>query len=340
MSFLRAGAGAYAATATRSGRKNHEPVASVIPLELIVRSTRIEADGVLSIDLGARNGRDLPSWFPGAHIDLIMPSGTIRQYSLCGPASDRTFYRIAVRRLDHGSGGSIEAHTLRTGSLVSVQGPRNAFPFVHFRNALPGAPRVVFIAAGIGITALLPMIESAVNAGADWHLTYIGRGRTAMAFLDRLAAFDPGGHRVRIHTGPRQSPARILEQVRAQSSVYFCGPAELLSAVRPLLDMDPTVGLHYERFGPPPVIGGTPFSVRLANGDVIEVDAASSTLDAVREARPDAPYSCRQGFCGTCRVRVLDGDVERRGRSRFLDEQDTMLICVDRARGTEVTLDL
>ncbi|TCJ96704.1 PDR/VanB family oxidoreductase [Nocardia alba] len=309
-------------------------------LRLVVADTRSEAAGVRSLRLAAADGSDLPPWHPGAHIDLTLPSGKVRQYSLCGDHTDRRNYRIAIRRLPDGGGGSIEIHDrLLVGARVTAAGPRNAFPFAYPHLARADISRVVFLAAGIGITAILPMVRAAAASGVDWHLTYLGRDTATMPFLDEIGEFDPD--RVRTLTGQRRTAAELLAHAGPRTSVYFCGPPGLLADIRTEFDRTGAAGLHFERFGPEPVAGGQPFDIRLARTTAsIHVAADVSALAAVRGAVPDVAYSCQQGFCGTCRVRVVSGDVERRGRSPFLDEPDTMLICTDRAKSAQLTIDL
>ncbi|MFD4356174.1 PDR/VanB family oxidoreductase [Nocardia sp. NPDC058518] len=338
MTGLRFTARGYAAVTSRLRSIEPTPVDRV--LRLVVADTRAEADGVLSVCLVFADRSDLPPWHPGAHIDLTLPSGKVRQYSLCGDDTDRRSYRIAIRRIPDGGGGSIEIHDrLSVGTRVTAAGPRNAFPFAYPHLARADISRVVFVAAGIGITAILPMVRAAAASGVDWRLTYLGRSTATMPFLDEIGEFDPD--RVEILTGERRSPAELLAHAGPGASVYFCGPPGLLAGIRAEFDRTGAAGLHFERFSPEPVIGGQPFEIRLARSATsVHVAAAETALAAVRGAVPDVAYSCRQGFCGTCRVRVVSGAVDRRGRSPFLDEPGTMLICTDRAESTHLTIDL
>ena len=133
-------------------------------------------------------GEQLPRWHPGAHIDVHLPSGLVRQYSLCGDPAIPDTYRIAVRRIPQGGGGSIEMHDLRVGATVTTNGPRNAFPLT-----VPGygspARRFRFIAGGIGITPILPMLGLAQRLGVDWSMVYAGRSRDSLPFVDEVARF-------------------------------------------------------------------------------------------------------------------------------------------------------
>ncbi|MHA4853330.1 PDR/VanB family oxidoreductase [Rhodococcus sp. MSC1_016] len=341
MSGFRLAVRGYAAVASRV--RIIEPAPVDRDLNLVVAESRVEADGVLSLRLTPADGSAVPPWHPGAHLDLTLPSGKVRQYSLCGDPADRGSYRIAVRRISDGGGASIEIHDrLPIGTPVIARGPRNAFPFAYPHLARADISRVVFIAAGIGITPILPMVRAAAAVGVDWHLTYLGRSPATMAFLDEITELDAGQDRVRILTGgTRPTPAELLAHAGPRASVYFCGPPGLLPGIRTEFDRTGAVGLHFERFSPEPVTGGEPFEIHLARtAQTVHVAADRTALAAVRDALPDVPYSCQQGFCGTCRVRVLSGDVDRRGRSAFLDNADTMLICTDRATSADLTVDL
>ena len=308
--------------------------------ELSLQVERVEqaADGVIAITLGPRDGSELPGWHPGAHVDLVLPSGKVRQYSLCSNPGDRTTYRIAVRRIADGGGGSVEAHHLGAGTSVRVRGPRNAFPFAYPHLAKQDIDGLEFIAGGIGITALLPMIRAASDAQIRWRLTYVGRSRESMPFLDEIAGFRGGDVRI-LHGAP--TPEEVLVGVGTTTSVYFCGPPPFLATMKAALAEHPHAGFHFERFSPPPVVGGRPFTVHLAVSELdVEVPEDRSALAAIREVLPDVPYSCQQGYCGTCRVGVVEGTQQRRGTADFMAGDDDMLICVDRAETPHIALDL
>jgi ferredoxin-NADP reductase len=299
-------------------------------LSLVVRRVAEEASGVVSLRLSTADWSPLPSWQPGCHLDLELPSGTVRQYSLCGDPDDPFTYRIAVRLLGT---GSREVHALAPGDVVSVRGPRNAFPFIRMR-------RYLFIAGGIGITPILPMVQLAAARGADWHLVYCGRSRSSMPFLDEIDGLDSSRVWIRPDTeyGVPVSGAELLTQALPDTRVYCCGPPPMIAGVR----VDRGSGLHYERFSPPPIRDGHPFSVELRrSGLVLQVPADRSALDVIRSSIPSVAYSCRQGFCGTCRVRLLAGEVQHHDSVLTDDErQGAMAICVSRGRDSRVVLDL
>ncbi|MET9131663.1 PDR/VanB family oxidoreductase [Streptomyces antibioticus] len=292
-------------------------------LRLRVAARETPADGVVRLRL---EGRDLPRWEPGAHIDVVLPSGLVRQYSLCGDPADSGSYTIAARLVADGRGGSREVHEeVREGTEVEVRGPRNRFPLV-------AAPSYLFVAGGIGITPILPMLR-ALPEGADWRLVYAGRTRASMPFLAEVEAF--GGERVTVVEGRPDSGA-LPGELPEGTAVYCCGPEGLMAAVA---ERFPAVRI--ERFGARAAAGGA-FEVELRRtGRVVTVPADSSVLSAVRAELPGTLYSCEQGFCGTCQQRVIEGEVDHRDELLTDDERaDSMLICVSRAHTERLVLDM
>nr|MCH9700871.1 2Fe-2S iron-sulfur cluster binding domain-containing protein [Actinomycetes bacterium] len=248
------------------------------------------------------------------------------------------------RRIPDGGGGSIEIHdALPEGSTVHTHGPRNAFPLT-----VPGfgspTRRFRFIAGGIGITPILPMLERARRLRVDWSMVYAGRTRDSLPFLDEVAAL---GANVEIRTDDTlglPTPADLLGECADGTAVYACGPAPMLTAIRSALAGRDDVELHFERFAAAPVVDGRPFRATVtSSGETVGVGAEETLLAALRRAGVNAPYSCQQGFCGTCRTRVLAGEVEH--RDTLLTEPERaagmMLTCVSRAAGDcGLTLDL
>jgi ferredoxin-NADP reductase len=315
-------------------------------IALTVQHRRVVAhdQDVVALTLGGAHGAPLPAWHPGAHLDLRLPSGRVRQYSLCGDPARRDHYRIAVRRIPDGGGGSVEVHdALPVGARVSTHGPRNAFPL-----SVPGygspARRIRFVAGGIGITPILPMLAHADRLGVDWSLVYTGRSRGSLPFLDEVAAF---GDRITVRTDDVDgvpTADRLLGDCPDGTTVYACGPAPMLTAIRTRLSGRAGVELHFERFAAPPVIDGREFDVVVSStGATVRVGRTETLLSALQRSGVAASYSCRQGFCGTCRTRVLGGRVEHRD-TLLTDVERTagmMLICISRAAGDErLTLDL
>nr|WP_236565513.1 MULTISPECIES: PDR/VanB family oxidoreductase [Nocardia] len=299
-------------------------------LDTTITGIAREAADVVSLTLRAADGGPLPAWRPGAHVDVFLPSGRQRQYSLCGDPADRFRYRIAVRLIPEGGGGSREIHrSLRVGDPLRIRGPRNAFTFID-------APSYLFLAGGIGITPILPMVEAAGTRGC---LVYVGRSRETMPFLADLpdAEIRPDDE-----FGP-PDVAALLSRAEPGAAVYVCGPPPMLEAAqRCMFELNPTGSLHTERFSALPVVDGAEFDLTLIRtGATIRVGADESALTAIHRALPNAPYSCRQGFCGTCKVTVVDGAVDHRDRLLTAPERENqMLVCVSRAAGDHLVVDL
>ncbi|MEQ6901854.1 cytochrome P450 [Nocardioides sp. YIM 152588] len=309
--------------------------------EAVVAGKRLAAEGVVELVLRPAGDEPFPAWTPGAHVDLMIDGAPTRQYSLCGYPEDAGRYRLGILHDAGGRGGSRYVHDrLAAGDTVRVQGPRNNFPLVE-------APRYLFIAGGIGITPLLPMIREADRVGADWRLVYGGRTRASMAFLDELA---PYGDRVSVRPQDETGLldlASLLGEPIEDGKVYCCGPEPLLAAVEKASAHWPEGSLHVERFVAKPlsepVLAG-PFDVRLArSGLTLTVGPGTSVLEAVRAAGVPVLSSCAEGTCGTCETTVLEGTPDH--RDSVLDEEarkagDCMMICVSRSCGPRMVLDL
>ncbi|MGW3666739.1 PDR/VanB family oxidoreductase [Streptomyces sp. NPDC005141] len=305
--------------------------------ELVVERRESVADGVLALTLRHPLGAELPSWEPGAHIDVVLGPDLERQYSLCGDPADRRAWRIAVLREPDGRGGSAHVHgRLGEGDKVRVRGPRNHF-------VLAPAPRYRFVAGGIGITPILPMLAAAEAAGAGWTLLYGGRTRGSMAFTGELGRY---GDRVTL--APQDEAglldlAPVLDEVPDGTLVYCCGPGPLLDAVE---ERCPAGLLHMERFRPKPqeTGGEAEFEVVLdRSGHTLTVAPGVSVLDTVRAAGVEVLFSCTEGTCGTCETDVLEGTPDHRDSVLTDEEREaggTMLICVSRCRGKRLVLDL
>jgi ferredoxin-NADP reductase len=315
-------------------------------LNLVVRERSVVAadQDVVAFTLAAVGGGELPKWRPGAHLDVTLPSGAVRQYSLCGDPRDRYRYRIAVRRIPEGKGGSIELHdAVRVGDVLGVKGPRNAFPLATTGHLNAGVRQFHFVAGGIGITPILPMLAVATERGLPWTMTYAGRSKESIPFRDELARY---GERITVRTDDEDgipTAADLLPPLHPDLAVYCCGPGPMLKVIRDAVAEYPGAELHFERFSAPPIENGVPFQVQLGGGGpVLDIGPQNSALDAVLAARPGTPYSCRQGFCGTCKVKVLAGNPDH--RDTLLTEtqraEGQMLLCVSRADGGRLVLDI
>ncbi|MEV0321196.1 PDR/VanB family oxidoreductase [Streptomyces sp. NPDC050658] len=306
-------------------------------LDLLVRRMTWEADGVLSVELVHPDGKPLPAWTPGAHVDLHT-GGHVRQYSLCGDPRDVSAYRIGVLNEPSSRGGSRHVHTkLRPGGRVTTSGPRNNF-------TLDEAPGYLFVAGGIGITPLLAMAREAARRGADWRMVYGGRTRDSMAFTGELAAL--GGD---LTVVPQDEHGHIdlpaaLGGLPEGTLVYCCGPEPLLAAVEALC---PAERLRVERFAAPVVErtgDETAFEVECRrSGVTLSVDEDTSVLRAAEAAGIAVSSSCQEGICGSCETRVLDGTPDH--RDFLLSEAEhaanaSMMICVSRCASGRLVLDL
>jgi cytochrome P450/ferredoxin-NADP reductase len=312
------------------------------PIPVTVMGRRALTPDVIELTLAVDHDADVPAWDPGAHIDLELPDGALRQYSLCGRPGEAGL-RIAVLREAAGRGGSIAVHDqVGVGDRLRIRGPRN-----HFR--LRPARSLVFVAGGIGITPLLPMINEAERRGAGWHLLYLGRSRDRMAYVDDLCRW----HGPAIEVWPSRDRGRFpLDELWRRvpghdAYVYACGPEALLSGLE---DSARRAGreeqLIVERFAARPAehAPNRPFQVVLAGrGQELTVGEHDSVLDAINKAGAGVLSTCREGTCGTCEVRVLDGIPEHRDSVLDLEERlanETMMTCVSRCRGNRLVLDL
>ncbi|MEV7392791.1 PDR/VanB family oxidoreductase [Streptomyces sp. NPDC091215] len=308
------------------------------------------AEGVVELNLTAADPADGPldDWEPGAHIDIVLPSGTVRQYSLCGHPERPAEYRIAVLREAGGRGGSVEVHdSLPEGTTVAIRGPRNHFKLVE-------AERYLFLAGGIGITPILAMARDAAATGTPWTLVYGGRTRSSMAYTDELlelAALSQGDV-VLVPQDELGHPdfATAFRVAPEGTAVYACGPEPMLQAAETLSkELLPAGVFHLERFGAKaqtdePAHTDTEFEVELArSGRTLTVPVDRRLIDVVREVVPQVPFSCEEGYCGSCETGVLNGIPDHRDQVLTPEERDsneTMMICVGRCLSRKLTLDL
>lgn len=310
----------------------------------VVERRELVPDSVVELTLAAADGSELPDWEPGAHVDLVLPSGLIRQYSLCGDPADRSTYRLAVLREPESRGGSTEIHEkVHTGTRLTIRGPRNHF-------ALHTGAHTMLVAGGIGITPLLPMARQLQQQGARFEFFYGGRSRAAMAYVDELLA----RHGDAVHLHPQDThgllPLKdIVTSAPSDCTIHACGPAPLLAALQAAVTTRPDVTLHFERFsssGEPATQNGegNPFTVTLRrSGRTLPVPAGTRLIDAVRQVIPSVPFSCEEGYCGSCETTVLDGEPDHRDTVLSEEERaanDCMMICVGRSRSPMLVLDL
>lgn len=306
-----------------------------------------ESDGVISMELRDPQRRDLPEWSAGAHLDVMLPNGLVRQYSLCSDPADRRSWRLAVLKEQAGRGGSEFIHEqLRPGTKIKVRGPKNNFE-------LSSAEEYVFLAGGIGITPIMPMLRLAAASGKLWKLIYLGRSRKNMAFLEELEAY---GDNVVVHADDEKGYfplADLLSDPAGSFQLYVCGPGGLLKTVEQFADTwADRSRLHFERFTQDPLKaaensaehdGDHEFTVELPDGSEVLVPVGVSILHALEKAGRRLLSSCQEGICGTCETAVISGEVDHRDSLLSDEEQaamDTMMICVSRCKGDRLVLEL
>ncbi|WP_406021889.1 PDR/VanB family oxidoreductase [Nocardioides sp. NBC_00850] len=310
--------------------------------DLVVAAKEAMAEGVVRLTLRDPEGRALPEWDPGAHIDLILTDDLVRQYSLCGDPGDRSSLQVAVLQEPESRGGSSYVHdVLAEGDTLRIRGPRNNFP-------LEKSKRYLFVAGGIGITPILPMIAAVDARRADWSLVYGGRTRESMAFREDLQR----AYRGRVKVRPQDEFGLLdlpdlLGKPQRKTAIYVCGPEPLLAAVETASQEWPRGALHVERFAPKSDLDAAPrtsFEVELAqSGRTLRVPENMSILRAAADAGVPVMKSCEEGICGTCQTKVLAGEIDH--RDSVLDDQDraagdSMMVCVSRAKGDRLVLDL
>lgn len=316
-------------------------------LRVRVARKQTEAEGIVSLLLAPLDDAVLPPFTAGAHIDLHLPNGLVRQYSLCNEPSDDGHYRIGVLRDPQSRGGSVAVHdALQAGNVISISEPRNHFPLAE------QAPHHLLMGGGIGITPLLAMAETLSQRGEAFTLHYATRSRERTAFTQRLAQ-SPFARHVHLHTddGPAEQRLNIdavLRDAPQGAHMYVCGPQGYMDAVLGTARAQgwPETRLHMEFFGAAPTQtdqdGG--FEVELAqSGRVIAVGKTQTTLQALLDAGVDIPMSCEQGVCGTCLTRVISGVPDHRDHYLTPEEHavnDQFLPCCSRSLSPRLVLDL
>jgi ferredoxin-NADP reductase len=313
-------------------------VPATLPVQL--RTMTWEADGVISLELAAPDGVPLPAFEPGSHVDLHLPSGTMRQYSLCGDPADRSRYRVAIRAVSGGLSSQFVHRKLRPGEILAVSQPRNNFPLVD-------ANTYIFIAGGIGITPLMPMMRELSARKKPWTLLYCNRSDEAAPFLSEIRAL---GGEISLHSstsGTRLDVTQRLGAPQPHTAVYCCGPERLMLAVEAATAGWPEGSIHFEWFSPrsrpADESSGNFEAVCQGSGITVTVAPDKSLLEALNEAGIPLPCSCQQGICGTCEVRVLGGEPDHRDSILSSAERaanETMMACVSRARSPRLVLDL
>jgi vanillate O-demethylase ferredoxin subunit len=313
-------------------------------IEVFVRSITYEAEDVISLDLRPIEAATLPSFTAGAHIDLHLPDGVRRSYSLANDQNERHRYHVAVQKDPATRGGSRFIHeTIRPGDTLTITPPRNNFRLVE------EGRRFILIAGGIGITPLLCMARRLAELRRSWELFHAARSRRKAAFLQDIAALDSGEH-FHCHFDDENAGAfmdigAIVRAAPPDAQLYCCGPVPMLAAFEQATAGLPDENVHVEYFAakaPIEVSGG--FEVVLARSNrSVFVPANSTILDALIAAGVDAGHSCLEGVCGMCETKVLEGIPDHRDVVLSAKERAgnrTMMICCSGALSSRLVLDL
>lgn len=311
-------------------------------MTLRIAAREEQGEGVVLLTLTSTSGDELPPFSAGAHLDLHLADGLVRQYSLCGDPRDRRHYRLGILRSPTSRGGSMAAWALSPGDEVQVSAPRNLFPLAEEgENAL-------LVGGGIGITPLLAMAHTLHQADRRFTLHYCGRRRESMAFLAELAAV-PWSGRVVLHIsdeGSRLDPKKLLNDAPEGSHLYTCGPEGLMQALTDAAERAELAAecLHQESFTPAAPGGGEAFEVSIPALDVtVQVGESQSIVQALAQAGVRVKVSCEQGICGTCLANVLEGTPEHRDQYLTPEEKadnDQVILCCSRARSARLVIEV
>jgi len=307
-----------------------------------VQQMRFEANGIVSVELVSPEGADLPPFSAGAHIDLHLPNGVVRSYSLSNSPMERQRYVIGVLHDRNSRGGSRYVHEqLRVGSTIQIGTPRNNFPLE------TSAPHSVLIAGGIGITPIYCMFNELLRQGKSVELFYCSRSRGEAAFVQQLSA----DGRVRTHfndeAGGVPDLRAFLASKPSSAHFYCCGPTPMLNAFEQFCEELELPNVHIERFAaaePVVAMQSDSYECELAQSKkIVLVPSGKSLLDALLDAGIQVDHSCREGVCGSCETAVIDGQIEHRDGVLTKAERasgKTMMVCVSGCSGRKLVLDL
>lgn len=313
-------------------------------LSLRLKQIRWEAEGICSLELVSAKGELLPEFTAGAHIDLHLPGGMVRSYSLASYQGNRTHYEIAVQREDVGRGGSKWLHDYaRVGQIIPVTPPKNDFALVE------NASESIFFAGGIGITPILSMVQRLDALGKAWTLHYATRSREATAYIEELDRLDNGHGRIHYSIGgeraERLNIKRVIEGAPVGVHFYCCGPTRMIDDYVAAAESRAKELVHYERFAATSeavTAGG--FDIVLAkSGGTVSVAPGQRMLDALLDANVQVPYACSNGICGTCLTEVIKGTPDHRDDFLSDDEKKagkSIIVCCSGSLTPELVLDL
>jgi ferredoxin-NADP reductase len=309
-----------------------------------VADVRAEALDVMSLELRPIGGRELPPFEPGAHLDVHLPNGLVRQYSLTNDWRERDRYVIGVARVAESRGGSAFVHSsIRAGAQLTVGGPINNFALD------PRAERFLFIAGGIGITPIMAMVRWCVANAQPWRLIYAARSRQRAGFYEELCglARDSAQFHFDDECGQVLDVAQAVAGWNEGEWIYCCGPAALMDSVKALTGHLPAGTVRFEWFTTPESDEpqeSSAFKVRLERSGVeFDIPEHKSILEVLEENGIDHPFSCREGLCGTCLTNVLAGEPDHRDYVLTDEERESgklMTICCSRSKSPQLVLDL
>ena len=314
------------------------------PLNALVHTLRYEAQGIISVELRPYGDTVFAPFEAGSHIDLHLPNGLVRSYSLLNSPSDQGRYVVGILRDRSSRGGSQYVHEqLRVGMQLSISSPRNNFQLD------PNARHSVLVAGGIGITPIYCMFRQLLALGKSAELIYCARTRQEAAWVQDLSELDA---KVVYHFNdekgvPPNLSAYLADQHR-DTHFYCCGPTPMLDAFENTCESLGYPNAHIERFAatelPPSEDAQSRYSVELKKtGKTLSIEPGLSLLDALLEAGCDIEYSCREGVCGSCETRVLEGDIDHRDGVLTKAERATntsMMVCVSGCKSARLVLDL
>jgi len=318
--------------------------AAVQSLTVLVADVRAEAKDVVTLELRAIGGGELPIFTPGAHLDVHLPNGLVRNYSLSNDCRERNRYVIGVGRAAESRGGSSYVHSsIRAGEKLKISAPRNNFPLDEDSTSF------LFIAGGIGITPIIAMVRWCIANQKPWRLIYAARSRQRTAFYEELCELS--GDRIQFHFDDERG--QVLDVGQAISgwsdgeTIYCCGPTPLMEAVKTLTEHLPAGTVQFEWFTVPESDEpqeSSSFTVKLERSGVeFEVPEHKSILEVLEEHGFEIPFSCREGLCGTCVTNVCSGEPDHRDYVLSDEEREAgkmMTICCSRSKSALLTLDL
>lgn len=323
------------------------PVEPSSQIQVVISAITPETEDILSFELKPPPGQVLPIFEAGAHVDVHLPSGIIRQYSLCNDPAENGRYVIAVLKERNGRGGSRAMHDLKIGDTLTISAPRNNFPL-----AGSEAKHHLLLAGGIGVTPMIAMLSALEARGASYVLHYCTRSPEKTAFLKRLVGHCSAGKVVMHHDGGDPSKGLDLKALLAtpkpDTHVYICGPSGFISAAQEAAAGWPSGSIHFEHFTATALTSdeaawdAVPFKVKIKNsGKVYDVPAGCSIVNALRTHGIEVETSCEDGYCGTCLTPYVEGEPVH--RDTILSDDDRkkyVIICRARSRTPMLVLDL